>query len=114
MRLLPYLIALAWISGAALTAGSLSASPLSGGLAKNNSILPEISESMVQKAHGWHCRKGKGWYHGKRRWHRHWRACRHDGYPHSYYRPYPHIYSSPAPGFYYDEWQWERRNWLWD
>ena len=114
MRILPYVIVAAGIGGAALTAGSSWASPLSGGLVQNDLLLPEISSGMVQKVHGWHCRKMKGWYHGEKRWHRHARACRQGGYPYSYYRHYPHIYSSPAPGFYFDEWQWERRNWLWD
>jgi hypothetical protein len=114
MRILPYVIVAAGIGGAALTASSSGASPLSSGLAQSDSMLPEISTGMVQKVHNWHCRKKKGWYRGSKRWHRHAGGCRQSRYPYSAYRHYPHIYSSPAPGFYFDEWGWERRNWLWD
>jgi hypothetical protein len=114
MRILPYVIVAAGIGGATLTASSSGASPLSSGLAQSDSMLPEISTDMVRKVHNWHCGKKKGWYRGSKRWHRHAGACRQSRYPYSAYRHYPHIYSSPAPGFYFDEWGWERRNWLWD
>ena len=101
MRILPYVMVAAGIGGAALTANSSWASPLGSRLALSDLILPDISSSMVQKVHGWHCRKKKGWYHGEKRWHRHARACRQNGYPYSYYRHQPHIYSSSGAGGIY-------------
>jgi hypothetical protein len=77
MRKLPYLLAAAAISGLALSAVPGSASPLAGGLASGNAALPEVSDGLIQKVHGWHCRRK--W---SRRWgrHRHRRACYDDYY----------------------------------
>jgi hypothetical protein len=102
--------------GAVFSAGLAVGMPLNSGLALRQGNLPEIANGMVQKAHGWHCRKRKGWYHGNRRWHRHARACEDYAYDYPRYRrraPLPY-YSGPFYAPYYDEWQWERRNWLWD
>jgi hypothetical protein len=82
MRKVPYLLAAAAISGLALSATPSSASPLASGLASGNAAIPQASEGLVQKVHGWHCRK---------RWsrrlgaHRHRRACRdYDYYSYGY------------------------------
>ena len=101
----------------ALSADLSSAGPLNGGLIAGHETLSSLGESGVHKVHGWHCRKRKGWYHGKRRWHRHTRACQdyaYSDYPRYRRRPPLPYYSGPFYGPYYAEWQWERRNWLWD
>src|SRR4029453_12324439 len=67
------------------------------------------SESPVQLVHSWHCKSQKGWYKGKKQWHRHTQACRKHNYSGARYRTYP-----PLPYYDWDEWQWERRTWLWD
>jgi hypothetical protein len=72
MRRLPYLIAAAAISGFALSGGSASAAPLSSGVASGTAVQ-EIQEGLVQKVHGFHCRRRWSDYRG---WHRHRRACR--------------------------------------
>jgi hypothetical protein len=69
------LFAAAVIGGLALSAGPGSASPLAGGLATGPSTVPQITDGLVQKVHGWHCRKRYGWYRGHKWWHRHRRAC---------------------------------------
>ena len=59
----------------------------------------DAGDSLVQKVHGWHCRRRYGWVrhchdgycHAHRRWHRHRRACVRY-YPRSYYY---------GPGYYY-------------
>jgi hypothetical protein len=114
MRRFSFLLAAVAIGGVVLCANPSSAGPLASGLVSG--IAAEFSDGLVQKVHGYHCKQRKGWYRGKRRWHRHARACRDSDY--SYYpryRRYPPLpyYASPF-GPYYDEWQWERRNWLWD
>jgi hypothetical protein len=81
MRKLPYLFAAAALGGLALSISPGSASPLASGLAAGVTG-PELNEGLVQKVHGWHCRKRYGWYHGHKWWHRHRRAC--DDYD---YRP---------------------------
>lgn len=116
MRELHHLLAAAAISSLVLSAAPGSAGPLASGPSET-ARLPELSEGLVQKAHGSHCRKRKGWYRGKRQWHRHWRACRvYDYSYHPHNRRYPPrpYYGYGEFGFPYDEWQWERRNWLWD
>jgi hypothetical protein len=75
MRTLPYAIAVAAISGLALGAGPAAASPLATGLGSGNAAIPEVGEGLVQKVHGWHCRRKFGWYRGDKYWHRHRRAC---------------------------------------
>jgi hypothetical protein len=84
---LPFLIIAAAVSSFALSSGSTSASPLASGIASGNA-LPELSDGLVQKVHGWHCRKRYGWYHGHKWWHRHRRACDDYGY-------YPYSYGTP-------------------
>jgi hypothetical protein len=117
MRHLKHLIAIAAIGSLMALPQTSSASPLVGGLASGNATLPELSEGLVQKVHGWHCGKRKGWYHGKRYWHRHSKACHRqyrrphyyddyyddDYYDYSYYRPYRYhaypYYPGPFIGF---------------
>jgi hypothetical protein len=102
MRKLPLLAAAAAISGLAFAAGPSAASPLTGGLTNGN--LPVLNEGLVQKVHGWHCRRRYGWYHGHKVWHRHRRACYDDyddydyGY-HPYSYGYPYAYGGPFIGF---------------
>ena len=96
MRSLPYLIAAAAISGLALSAAPSSASPLASGLTSGNATLPEMSEGLVQKVHGYHCRKRFGWYRGDKYWHRHRRAC------HYSYRHRPYYYSAPSFGLFFN------------
>jgi hypothetical protein len=104
MRKLPLLAAAAAISGLAFAAGPSVASPLAGGL--TNGSLPGLNEGLVQKVHGWHCRKRYGWYHGHKYWHRHRRACGdyddYDDYSSGYYPysyGYPYAYGGPVIGF---------------
>jgi hypothetical protein len=103
MNKLPLLAAAAAISGLAFTAGPSSASPLAGGL--TNGTLPELNEGLVQKVHGWHCRKRYGWYHHHKYWHRHRRACDdyddYDDYsygysPYGYGYPYGYGFGGPS------------------
>ena len=101
MRKLWSLVAAAALGGLAMAATPASASPLASGVLNGSAALPSLEEGLVQKVHGWHCRKKKGWYHGHRRWHRHWRAC--EDYDYSYYRrpyyydPYPRYYGLGGP-----------------
>jgi len=85
---LPFLLIAAAVSGFALSSGTTSASPVTSGLADGNTARPELSDGLVQKVHGWHCRKRYGWYHGHKYWHRHRRACDDYGY-------YPYSYGTP-------------------
>jgi hypothetical protein len=113
MRRLTYLFAAAAISGLALSAGPGSANPLASGLTSGNATLPEISEGLVQKVHGYHCRKRFGWYRGDKYWHRHRRAC-HYSYR---YRPYRYGFGVPFVGFSFgfgDRNRHHRRHWDWD
>jgi hypothetical protein len=84
-----------------------AAAPLAGNLAAG---VPTIADELVQKVHGWHCRKRKGWYHGHRVWHRHRRACYDDSYydddyydDYSYGYGYPYGYGAPFFSFYFDD-----------
>jgi hypothetical protein len=97
MRKLPLLMAAAAIGALGFTAGPSMASPLAGGL--TNGTLPELNEGLVQKVHGWHCRKRYGWFRGHKYRHRHRRAC--DDYYDDYSYGYsPYVYGSPyAYGF---------------
>jgi hypothetical protein len=115
MRKIPYLLAAAAISGFALSATPGIASPLAGGLTSGNVTVPEASEGLVQKVHGWHCRKRWSRYRG---WHRHRRACYRD---YSYrYRPYRHGFGFGVPfvGFSFGFGPRHRhrhwRHWDWD
>ena len=71
-------MAAAAISALGFTAGPSVASPLAGGL--TSGAVPQLNEGLVQKVHGWHCRRRYGWYHGHKVWHRHRRACYDDDY----------------------------------
>lgn len=123
MRKLPCLVAAAVISGMALAASPIEASPLASGLTKVTGAVPSVDDGLVQKVHAWHCRKKKGWFRGHKRWHRHWKACRDYDYsyhrPHYYYDPYPYSYGYGAPFItfefgnrrhrrhhHWDDWDW--------
>jgi hypothetical protein len=93
MRKLPYVFAAAALASLTLSAGPGSASPLTGSLA-TGAAVPEFNEGLVQKVHGWHCRKRYGWYRGHKWWHRHRRAC--DDYDDDHYGGY---YPGPSIGF---------------
>jgi hypothetical protein len=112
MRRIQYLIAAAAISGLALSASPGSASPLASGLTGGNATLPEISEGLVQKVHGYHCRKK---WSERRGWHRHRRAC-HYGY--RYHRPYGFGFGAPFVAFSFGFGPRHRhhrwRHWDWD
>jgi hypothetical protein len=84
MRKVPYLLAAAAISGLALSATPSSANPLASGLASGNAAIPQASEGLVQKVHGWHCRKRWSRRLGS---HRHRRACYDDDYSYGYGYP---------------------------
>ena len=75
MRNLKYLLAAAVLGSLMTLPQSGSASPLAAGLTSSGSPTSEITDSLVQKVHGFHCVKRKGWYRGNRWWHRHPRAC---------------------------------------
>ena len=101
MKKLTYLLAAAAMSGGlALVATPASAGPLTTGI--GNAAVPQMDEGLVQKVHGWHCRKRWSSYRG---WHRHRRAC--DDYGYRYYPRYGYRYPRTygfgvAPfGFYY-------------
>jgi len=89
MRKVSYLLAAAALSGLALSATPSSASPLASGLASGGAV-PQLDEGLIQKVHGWHCRKrwSKRWG-----WHRHRRACYDDDYGY-----YPYSYGYPGYG----------------
>jgi hypothetical protein len=130
MRHLNNLFAVATIGGLMVWPQASSASPLTGGVASGLAI-PELSEGLVQKVHGWHCGKRKGWYHHKRVWHRHSRACHRryyrqyyydddyydddyygyydpGDYDYGYYRPYRYRYPGPFIGFGFGKsWDWD-------
>jgi hypothetical protein len=113
MRKIPYLIAAAAISGFALSATPGIASPLAGGLTGGNVTVPEASEGLIQKVHGYHCRKR---YSHRRGWHRHRRAC-HYSYR---YRPYRYGFGAPFVAFSFGFGPRHRhrhrhwRHWDWD
>jgi hypothetical protein len=119
MRRFNYLLAAAAIGGLMALPQTGFANPLAGGLGSAGTSVPAVTDGLVQKVHGWHCRKRKGWYRGHRVWHRHRRAC-YDDYSYYdddyYHRPYYHGYHSypyfPAPfiGFHFGK----RRHWGWD
>jgi hypothetical protein len=86
MRKLPYLFVAAALGGVALSMTPSLASPLTSGLTLGSNV-PELNDGMVQKVHGWHCRKRYGWYHGHKWWHRHRRACYDNDYRPGVYGP---------------------------
>jgi hypothetical protein len=90
MKRVLYLFAAAAISGLALATPS-SASPLASGLSTGTSSVPQADETLVQKVHGWHCRRRSG--------HRHRRACYDDDYGYGYYGSYGYPYGGFGFGF---------------
>jgi hypothetical protein len=103
MRKVPYLLVAAAISSLAFAAAPSSASPLSSGLATGNTTLPTVNEGLVQKVHGWHCKRK---FSNRRGMHRHRRACRHyddyddyDDYTYGGYAPYYGGYGPYYGGF---------------
>ena len=126
MSKLPLFLTAAAISALGFTAGPSIASPLAGGL--TSGAVPQLNEGLVQKVHGWHCRRRYGWYHGHKVWHRHRRACydydnydnyddySYDYYPYSYGYGYPYAYGFGGPfiGFSFGDFSHRRhhhRNW---
>ena len=90
MRKVSYLLAAAAVSSLAFAAVPSSASPLSSGLATGNTTLPAVNEGLVQKVHGWHCKRK---FSNRRGNHRHRRACR----PYDDYDDYDYGYGGYAP-----------------
>ena len=116
MRKIPYLITAIAVSGLAVSAGPVSANPLASGLANGIGTVASLDDGLVQKVHGWHCRKRKGWYRGHKRWHRHRRAC--EDYDYSYHQPYyyggyPYAYGGPVISFEFGNRRHHRRH-HWD
>ena len=97
MRNLKYIRAAAAMGGLITLPQTGSASPLATGVASGTLIQPELTEGLVQKVHGWHCRKRYGWYHHHKYWHRHYRACR------RYHRSYNDDYYDDDYKDYYDD-----------
>jgi hypothetical protein len=91
MRKLPCLLAAAAISGLAFVT-PISASPLASGLAPSNTAVPSVDDGLIQKVHGFHCRRK---FSNRRGWHRHRRAC----YDYGFYEPYPYHYGLGVPFF---------------
>ena len=75
MRKFACLFAIAAIGGLTSFASVGSASPLAAGVAGAGAVVPTVSDDLVQKVHGWHCRRRYGWYRGHKYRHRHRRAC---------------------------------------
>lgn len=101
MRKLTSLFAAAAIVGLASLTSASSASPIGAGLSGLDAVPSIASDDLVQKAHGWHCRKRYGWYRGHKYRHRHRRACYDDdyyGYDDSYHGGYP-FYGLPFFSF---------------
>jgi X-X-X-Leu-X-X-Gly heptad repeat protein len=106
MRNLKYIVAAAAIGSLMALPQTSSANPLASGLGSMSTNTPALADGLVQKVHGWHCRKRKGWFKGHRVWHRHRKAC-YDDYSHYdddyHYRPYHYGYHAypyyPAPFF---------------
>lgn len=112
MRKLPLLMAAAAIGALGFTAGPSMASPLAGGL--TSGAVPELNEGLVQKVHGWHCRRRFGWYRGHKYRHRHRRACdNYDDYSYGY-SPYgygyPYAYGGPSIVFGFGDFGHHRRH----
>jgi hypothetical protein len=111
MRNLRLVLAAAAIGSLMALSQTSSANPLAGGLGSLGNSTPAIADDLVQKVHGWHCRKRKGWYHGHRVWHRHRRACYDTSYyydddyydDYSYGYGYPYGYGAPFFSFYFDD-----------
>jgi hypothetical protein len=107
MRNLKYVLAATAIGGMLGAASQPSfAAPL---ISAEMKAIPYQAEPLVQKIHGWHCRKRYGWRHGHKYWHRHRRACYdddydyHDDYDNDYYSYSPYYYPYPYFSFYFDD-----------
>jgi hypothetical protein len=118
MHKLSYLLVAAAIGGFAISAGPGSANPLISKMTGPNASVPEVSDGLVQKVHGWHC--GRKWSKRLGR-HRHRRACYdndysygHPGYGYGYGYGYPAHdlgfapYFSFGSGFYDDDYRFRR------
>ena len=109
MRNLRHVLAAAAIGSLIALPQTSSANPLASGLGSLSNSMPAMAVDLVQKVHGWHCRKRKGWYHGHRVWHRHRRACYDDysyyddDYYDDYSYGYPYGYGAPFFSFYFDD-----------
>jgi X-X-X-Leu-X-X-Gly heptad repeat protein len=118
MRNLKYLFAAAAIGSLMVLPQASSANPLAtSGLGSLGSGTPAIADGLVQRVHGWHCRKR---WSKRRGWHRHRRACYDDYsyydddyyYPHHYgYHAYP-FFPAPFIGFHFGGKR--RHHWDWD
>jgi hypothetical protein len=122
MRNLKYMVAAAALGSIVALPQASSAGPLPGGLLAGSST-PALDDGLVQKVHGYHCRKRKGWYHGHRVWHRHYRACHRsyydddDYYDNGYYAPYAYsypYYTAPFFAFSFGNRRHHRHHWDWD
>jgi hypothetical protein len=95
MKKVTYLLAAATMCGGLALAIPASASPLTTGLNLGNAAVPQLDEGLVQKVHGWHCRRRWSDYRG---WHRHRRAC--DDYGYGYGYPYGYGYGLGVAPFF--------------
>jgi hypothetical protein len=104
MKKLNCFLAVAAMSGLAFAATPASASPLTSGINLGNSAVPQMDEGMVQKVHGWHCRRKWSKRLGK---HRHRRACNdydnYSSYDDGYYGGYPYGFGAPFFAFSFDD-----------
>jgi hypothetical protein len=101
------LLAAAAISGLAFATPS-SASPLASGAAIGNNTIPTANEGLVQKVHGWHCRRK---YTNRRGWHRHRRACNdYDDYGSYGYPGYAYGLGAPFITFGFSDFDGGRRH----
>jgi hypothetical protein len=72
MRKAPFMLAAVAVIGIAFAATPGSASPLASKAAVSHTALPAFNEGLVQKVHGWHCKKQ---WSKRLGWHRDKRAC---------------------------------------
>jgi len=101
------LLAAAAISGLAFATPS-SATPLASGAAIGNNTIPTANEGLVQKVHGWHCRRK---YTNRRGWHRHRRACNdYDDYGFYGYPGYAYGLGAPFITFGFSDFDGGRRH----
>jgi hypothetical protein len=97
MRNLKYVFAVAVIGGLMALPQTSSANALASGLGSLGNEIPAMADGLLQKVHGWHCRKRKGWFRGDRVWHRHRKAC----YDYSYYDDDDYDYGYRQPYYAY-------------
>jgi hypothetical protein len=128
MRKLAYTFAIAAVSGLTSFAASTLAMPVTSGVVSDGAVLIMDGDGLVQKVHGFHCKRKRGPFNRTYGLHRHFRAC--DRYDDSYYdypydRPYYGHYPYRRPyyyggfpfitfgfgGFGDDDWRWRRRGW---